>query len=570
MSLFDKIFIIIGKFKFDTFSIFFLSIISVLLEVFGVGIIFPAITIITGNEINFLNFDLKYYVSEISLFYNLRDEIIVLIILTIFFFLKFCYMVFFIWYQARFTAKITTAISRNLFSKYIHSEYSFYFKKDTSELIRNVLGEANNFLKKVFTPCLQILMDCLILSGILFLIFIIDFKSSSILFLIYGGFGIFYFSIFKKKLYYIGKQQLFYDQLKIKTAQEAFFGIKTIKIFLKEVGIVQNFANLYKKVANLSKLQTIILQIPKYAIELITIITFLVICLSLMNKTNDFNKIIPTLTLFVTAAFRIIPTINRLINNNQILRGGYASLENLVNEIKNLDTVIHQKLETKEIASFKNIKIKNLSFCYQNNENILDEINLDIKKGEKIGLIGKTGSGKTTLVDLILGLIKPSKGEIKIDDRNINTFDSSWKNIIGYVPQETFLLDDTIRNNIIFDNKVIVDEKALNLAIQYSEVDEFLKDNKDLNLIIGERGITLSGGQKQRIGIARALYKKTQIIIFDESTSSLDIKTEKKIMDSIYNLDKTKTLIIISHRDSLLLKCDKIFEIKNKKLIQIK
>lgn len=570
MSFFDKLFLIISKFKSDTLILFFLSIIAVLLEVFGVGMIFPAITIITGNEINFLNFDLRYYVNEITLLYNLSIELLVLMALIIFFFLKFCFMIFFTWYQAKFTAKITTAISQNLFSKYIHSDYSFYFQKDTSELIRNVLGEANNFLKKVFIPCIQILMDILILLGIIFLIFLIDFESSSFLVLIYGGFGIIYFLIFKKKMYSIGKQQLLYDQLRIKSAQEAFFGIKTIKIFLKEIGFVQNFVYQYKKVANLAKLQQIILQTPRYAIELITIITFVIICLSLMKKTNNFNEIIPTLTLFVTAAFRIIPATNRLINNNQILRAGYASVENLVNEIKNTDTVVDQKLETEEIISFKNIKIKDLSFCYQKDENILDQINLDIKKGEKIGLIGKTGSGKTTFVDLILGLIKPTKGEITIDERNINTFDRSWKNILGYVPQETFLLDDTIRNNIVFDNKIKVDEKALNLAIKNSEVDEFLKDNNDLNLNIGERGITLSGGQKQRIGIARALYKKPQIIIFDESTSSLDVKTEKKIMDSIYNLDKTKTLIIISHRDSTLLKCDKIFEIKSKKLIQIK
>jgi ATP-binding cassette, subfamily B, bacterial PglK len=566
MSFFNKFFLIISNFKLKTLNFIFLSLITILLEIFSVGMIFPAISILSGNEIIFFDFNLGIYLSEISSSYNTNVEFIILFVLLTFFFIKFSFMVFFIVYQARFTALMATSISQNLFTKYIYSDYSLYFKKTSSELIRNVLGEANNFIKKVFIPCLQISMDILILSGILLLIFLVDYKSSSILVLIYSSFGVIYFLLVKKKLYSIGKQQLQFDQIRIKNSQEAFLGIKTIKIFLKEKNFIDKYVYFYKKVANLSKSQSIIQQIPKHIIELLTIISFVTICILLMKNSINFNEIIPTLTLFVTAAFRIIPATNRLMNNNQIIRSGLSTLNNLAKEISDLKVNFNQNLNTKEIKNFNVIKIKNLSFGYNNKKNIFENINLKIKKGDRIGIIGKTGCGKTTFIDLLLGLIKPIEGLIILDDDNINEIDSSWKNILGYVPQEVFLLDDTIKNNIIFDDKVDVDEESLNYALQNSEINEFLENNNELNTKIGERGIALSGGQKQRIGIARALYKKPKIIIFDESTNSLDMETEKKIMDSIYSLDENITLIIISHRKSILSRCSKIFEIKDKKI----
>ena len=566
MSFFDKFFLITGNFKKKTLIYILLSFIAVLLEVFGVGIIFPAISIIIGNEFIFFDLNLNFYINEISKFYKINDELFVLFVLLIFFILKFLYMIFFTWYQAMFNAILSTSISQNLFSKYLYSEYSLYFKKDSSELMRNVLGEANVFLKKVFIPCLQILMDILILIGILFLIFLVDIKSSSILILIYVGFSVFYFLLVKKKMYEIGEQQLLFDKLRIKTSQEAFFGIKTIKTFLKEKFFIKNFYYYYKKVANLNKSQNIIQQIPKYLIELITVISFVIISISLMRSENNFVEIIPTLTLFLTAAFRIIPSTNRLLTNNQILRSGLASFDNLSKEINRLKMVKMNNLSQAEISSFNLIKVNDLSFRYNESRNVFENINLEIKRGDRIGIVGKTGSGRTTLVDLILGLLKPSNGQILLDDKNINEIDSSWKSFLGYVPQETFLLDDSIKNNIIFETGVDIDNKAFNEALSNSEVSEFLNNSDDVELKIGERGISLSGGQKQRIGIARALYKKSKIIIFDESTSSLDLMTEKKIMDSIFSLDKNITLIIISHRMSILTRCNKIFEIKNKKI----
>ena len=269
----------------------------------------------------------------------------------------------------------------------------------------------------------------------------------------------------------------------------------------------------------------------------------------------------------MAAAFRLIPSINRITINNQLMKTGIATQNNLYKEIQSMESS-NQIIENKEEVLLNELKILDLSFYYKKNVDILKNVNLNISEGNVIGIVGKTGSGKSTFVDLITGLIKPTSGQILINGKDISNFPNSWKKIIGYVPQETFMLNETIKDNITFIPDKKIDETHFNNCLKISEVEEFLKNK--LDDIIGEKGITLSGGQKQRIAIARALYKKPQIIIFDEATNALDASTEMSVMKSIYKLKRKKTLIIISHNRSILNECDKIYEISDKKLIEVK
>ena len=389
------LYVIPPGFKFKIIILFFLSLIGVCLEVIGIGIILPAISLITDSNRIFFDIDFKSYYDNSPLLKNFGYIQVIFIFLFSVFFIKFCFFLFFSWYQVEFIAKLASQISRNLIQKYIFADYTLYLKKSSDELMRNVMGEANAFIKKVFTPTIQSIMDILILLGIMFLIFSVDFKSSFILVLIYCTFTIVYLLTIKKKLYRIGVEQLNHDKLKIKSSQEAFLGIKTIKMYLKEIQFINRFIFHFDKIANLSKIASFLQQIPKYAIELITISSFIILSLVLLDKNQNFIDIVPTLALFVAAAFRIIPSVNRLTVNNQMLRTGIATLDNLYDEFKNLERMNFMHLEAKKLNFSREIFIKNVSFSYSlNSPKVLDGINLKIKKGEAIGVIGKTGSGK--------------------------------------------------------------------------------------------------------------------------------------------------------------------------------
>ena len=280
-------------------------------------------------------------------------------------------------------------------------------------------------------------------------------------------------------------------------------------------------------------------------------------------KGDDSTKIITTLGIFIAATFRMIPSINRMLSSLQNLKYYSSSVEIIFNEFKDYFKTKYDNKDLISIPFSKNIKIENLTFFYKK-QIILNDINLNIQKGDVIGIIGSSGSGKSTFIDLINGLLKPSMGEILVDGIDINKEKNDWKKNIGYVGQDIFLIDDTIKKNIAFGiEESEIDIKMLNEALLSSKLNAFIDTLEyGLNTKVGDRGIQLSGGQKQRIAIARALYSNPGFLIFDEATASLDEETEREIMKSIYDLKGDKTIIMIAHRLGTLKNCDKIFEIK--------
>jgi len=285
------------------------------------------------------------------------------------------------------------------------------------------------------------------------------------------------------------------------------------------------------------------------------------------------SEILVLIAVFAAAAFRLLPSFNRINVSFSNIRYGMPSIDILYQEKnnisliekKNQNNVVHN-LNAKKIFN-SSIRVEKLYFGY-NKINVLENVNLEIQKNSIIGIVGSSGSGKSTFVDLILDLQKPNKGSIYIDNLNISSLDQTWRNFIGYVPQNIYLLDDTLKKNIAFGlDEVQIDDKKIFNSLKLSQLDDFVSNNlKDgINTNIGEGGIRLSGGQRQRIGIARALYKNPELIIFDESTSSLDLKTEERIIETIKSIRQNKTFIIISHRTSTLKVCDVVYEIKDKK-----
>jgi ABC-type bacteriocin/lantibiotic exporter with double-glycine peptidase domain len=280
---------------------------------------------------------------------------------------------------------------------------------------------------------------------------------------------------------------------------------------------------------------------------------------------NDLENVLPKIGIFSIASFKLIPSFNKIINSIQNVKYTKVPLDVIVTEIQslNFDKIKESNIE---LNFYRNIQIQNINFCYPGtNIFVLNNININIIKGQSVGFIGTTGSGKSTLLDLILGLLTPTSGFVKVDDIDINENPKNWQSRIGYVPQFIYLVDGTLRNNIAFGIPDIeIDENKILKALKLANLEDFVsKMPLKLNTQVGERGIALSGGQKQRVGIARALYNNPEILVLDEATSSLDIETEKSVMESIRLLHGKKTIINIAHRYSTIMSCDIVYKIEN-------
>jgi ATP-binding cassette, subfamily B, bacterial PglK len=549
--------------------LFILTIFGIFLELLGIGLVLPIITIVvTGNY----DLDIGFGIDKIVNLFNLNNSetfVTPLLILLSVYAIKGIYLFFLGCYNARYVYLLNTKLSEQLYKNYLDQDYLFHVKKNSSEMIRIVIAEINFFIKNVIMPLLLVIMEILVFFGITILLLSVDTKNTIYIILIFLILGIFYFLLINKKLTKWGKEKIYHEGLRLKNLTQGLNGIKIVKMFNRENFFLNTFnVNSYRS-AKVVENATILSQIPRIAVEFIAV--FLIIFFIIFNVESSSNlpEQFPKLALFAAAAFRLMPSVNRLFNNLQTLRYSAPSVNLMYSQypLKNKEYNDNNNLSKFDFS--KNINISNLSFKYPETKgHVLKNINFEIKFGESIGIIGETGSGKTTLIDIICGLVDAESGKISVDGVDIRSNIRSWQKNIGYVPQNVYLLDDTIRKNIIFGQKK--DEKSeenLINSIKYSQLDKLISNlPDDLETIVGERGARLSGGQVQRIGIARALNNNAKLLIFDESTSALDIQTEKELINKISKLKNKKTLIMISHRLSVLENCDKIYEVKNQNI----
>jgi len=383
------------------------------------------------------------------------------------------------------------------------------------------------------------------------------------------------FFLGKKKLSNLGVERQKFGFINLKFINETFGGIKELKVSTNEEKIVNDFNINTIKIQKINYLFGFINQVPKLALELFLISVIFIIFLTLKNLNYSLNEMILYFGILGAVLIRILPGVNRLLVSSFSLNFYKASVDVISNEILNeklSNNLIEQITDPEDKLSFeKNIELKNLSFKYPNREEqIFNEINLKIHKGEMVGIIGKTGTGKSTLVDIIIGLLKPTSGSITVDGKKIEKNLKGWMNKIGYVSQNVFLNDDSIKKNIAFyykDENISLDK--INKSIKESQLEDFINNsNLGLDLNVGDKGLNISGGQRQRVGIARSLYKNSEILIFDEPTSSLDRKTEESFLKVINALKSKKTIIIISHKETILTNCDSIYNISNSEIFK--
>jgi ABC-type multidrug transport system fused ATPase/permease subunit len=564
-SIINKIFFIIKLFGFKKFLYLgLLIILAMLLEIFSISLVIPVLAIIQNSSFLGNLFSNSEYLKGLN---HLEQIYFAVFILCSVFTVKVLFLIFLNYRQYKYTTTLHAQISNKLMLQYLHMPYENYFKRNSSEFLRNLRDESASFVYGVVTPMLNLAIEILVVFGISILLFSqIGIASTSILLMIVF-FSAIYIKFTKNIIQRLGKERFFFEEKVIKNINEFFYSIRDIKIYFLQNYFINNFWNILNSYASSLKKNLTFQILPRLTIELVLIYFLGLLLVLLTSRGNDFEQTIITLGLFAAASFRLLPSLNKIINSQQTLRYQVPSVNEIYRELNNnnLRNIPNNK---NTIIFKKKLELKNISFYYSPKKIILKNLNLKVKFGEKIGIIGQTGSGKSTLIDIIAGLLFPTSGQVIIDDTKINLRKKLWKRNIGYVSQNTCLIDDTIKSNVAFgsSNENISNDR-INKILSDVEISNFVKNLKfKTNTIIGERGISLSGGQKQRLGLARALYHRPKLLILDEAFSALDIKTELKIFNKINKEYKDMTIINIAHKGGSLKFCDKVYRLENNKL----
>lgn len=544
-----------------------LTVFTVFLETLSIGLIIPILQIILSDDIaeKYLNFINSGETSLIN-----KDNLLIfsLILLIFIYTLKAIFLTFFSYIENKLLSKIKVNLSKKLFSIYLHNSYLFHLKINSSELTRNLLDLKR--ISAILTASSTFLTEILVLICVVSLLFYFEPIGTLGIFGVFTLFGfIFYFKIQRNAKEWGSIRKDMQAKI-IENINNCFRSIKEIKIFNKELFFIRNFTeNSQKEIdAELNK-QAFINSLPRYWFEWVTVVGMIILLIILYYLNNySVDKIIPIIGLFSAAAFRLVPSIVRIMQTLQKIRFNLPVVEEVLDEINkeklNFSKNYVNSKKKLSLNNFKKIQFNNINFKYdEKNENIINDISFSIKNNQILGINGKSGSGKTTILNIISGLLKLNSGEIFIDDKLLKNNEDFLQSEIGYVPQRIYLLDDTIKNNIAFalpDEKI--NKQAVDRAVNNSKLKDLIESlSKGIETKIGEFGDRISGGQRQRIAIARALYTNPKVLILDEFTNSLDLNTEEKIINEVNSLKGEKTIIMIAHRLSTLKHCDCIYKL---------
>ena len=564
MSYFSKFYFVLKKNEKLKISLIILfSIVSVFLEMIGITMILPVLTILLDGNLNQSYFQPLEFLNNFFKSFNNQNLLKLTLFTLIFVFLiKNIFLFLFSFFNYRIVNNISARISSSVFKKYLNNDYKFHLKNNSNFLINNCITVVDAF-KDTLISSLIFLTEILVLFGILLVLLIFEPKGFLLCLTFIFSLGVITFFISNKILINWGRKAINANEKRFFFLSQAFDSIREIKVFKNKDYFVNKYYIPNRDKYRISALISTVNSVPKYILELAFVITLSLLLIFLNYINYSASKIIVVMGLFSLATIRIIPSLNKIFTSFQIIKFGHHAIDKIYQEFsfkkkndQNKINYLEQNLNRSDVNSL--VSFENVYFKYDENGNeALKNINLNILKKELLVILGKSGSGKTTLINLILGLLKPSQGKIVTNFNNPS-----------FVSQSPYLLDDTIKSNIALGvEEKNIDLDRINSCIEKAQLKNFVRSQeKGIETIIGEKGDRISGGELQRLALARAFYRKPDIIILDEPTSSLDKTTEKDILEILKSFSKECSVVIITHNLDNTQYCDRIMKIENKEI----
>jgi ATP-binding cassette, subfamily B, bacterial PglK len=546
-----------------------LFLISMVVETLGVSFVIPTLTVLSNQ-----NIAASYPQLEplLLLLGNPRQEVLLLwavTILVLVYGFKALLLSVVSWYQAGFVSQVERTVAQRLFEGYMRQPWTFHLQRNSAQLIRNIVvggGAVGNGL----VSSLFLLSEGLVLLGMSILLFAVEPVGALWVIAVVGSAAIAFSALTKGKLILWGKAHQEHQGMRLQHIQQGLGAVKEILLLGRAQGVFGPFDEHSSGLARIARRQAILQQLPRVWLEVLGVVGLACLVVVMIAQKRVASEVVPIVGLFGAAAFRVMPSINRVLGCIQNIRSTSPVIETLAQEMRSIEAI--SRVYSDERLSFReSLSIERVTFHYPGADNpVLHEVSLTVQPGSIIGIIGRSGAGKSTLLDVILGLLEPTSGRVCVDGCDIRKNTRGWQDQIGYVPQSIYVTDDTLRRNVALglpDGEI--DDNRIRWSVSAAQLGTFVAALPNgLDTMVGERGIRLSGGQRQRIGIARALYHDPSVLVLDEATNALDPTTERAFLDTVSQMGKSRTILIVAHRISAMGHCDKIYRINAGKLIQ--
>ncbi len=538
--------------------------IGMVLETLSVGLVIPAIALLTQGDSS-RNYPALQPVLQ--MLGNPSQKALIfggMLALVGTYFIKTLFLALLAWRQTRFAFGVQANLSQRLYTVYLRQPYTFHLQRNSAQLIHNVINEVSLFIGNGILPGMVLLTETLVLLGLCALLLIVEPLGALVVVSVLGTAAWGFHRLTRGLIARWGKARQYHEGLRLQHLQQGLGGAKDVKLLGRETDFLEQYRVHNVQSTHAVQLHATLQQLPRLWLELLAVSGLVMLVVTMLAQGRALEAVLPTLGLFAAASFRVMPSANRMLGAVQSLRYVIPVIDTLHAEL-NLATPDAVNSPGRIAPFSAEIELCKVTYTYPGAGGpVLNGISLTIQRGESVGFIGTSGAGKSTLVGILLGLLTPDSGEVRVDGSDIQNNLRNWQNQIGYVPQSIFLTDDTLRRNVAFglaDEQI--DATAVQRAIKAAQLEEFVASQpQGLETLVGERGIRLSGGQRQRIGIARALYHDPAVLVLDEATSALDTDTELSVMKAVTALQGSKTILIIAHRLSTIQHCDRLYRLE--------